>query len=75
MMPAATDPITDRLTALKAALSDPGTWSLNPLADECQALIEMRQAELGARPATKPASRRRHDTDEPIFLEPGELWP
>lgn len=68
------DAITEKLKAIKAALSDPDTWSLAPLSAMCAEAIELRQKELGVLPL-KSMSKRKHNADEPIFLEPGELWP
>lgn len=73
-MTATTDELAIRLAALKKALSDPSTWSLEPLAAECQALIELREIELGNKPKTEKHAMLRHGTDGPIILEEREQW-
>jgi len=69
-----TDPLVNMLTTLRTALLDRDTWSLEPLASICSQAIELRQHELGTLPP-KRMSPRRHDSDEPIILDPKELWP
>lgn len=69
-----TDPMIAKLQTLRLALQDPDTWSLKPLAVLCGEAIELRQKELGTLPP-KRMSPRRHDIEEPIMLEDGELWP
>lgn len=69
-----TDPLVNMLTTLRTALLDRDTWSLEPLAAICADAIELRQQELGTLPP-KRMSQRRHDSNEPIILEVGEVWP
>lgn len=69
-----TDELIRRLGALKKALADPNTWSLEPLAGECQSLIDLRQTELGKKPKVEKPAMLRHGTDGPITLEERELW-
>lgn len=69
---ACTDPLVTMLTTLRTALLDRNTWSLEPLAAICSDAIELRQKELGTLPP-KRMNPRRHDSDEPIILDPKEL--
>lgn len=69
-----TDPLVTMLTTLRTALLDRDTWSLEPLAEICSQAIELRQKQLGTLPP-KSISQLRHDSDEPIILEVGDVWP